>query len=101
MNPDADTSKVLTDAEHVRNLVESQGWAVIKSKLDARILDLQNINNLDLTDPATLNVQLASRKMAVDSIWGWLKEDVYGFIEQQEKNSADLTEKGEQFIERQ
>jgi hypothetical protein len=83
---DNETSKNLTDADHVENMIGSDGWNIIKSKLDTRILDLQNINNLDLTDINTLSTQLASRKMAVDMIYAWLKDDVYGFVEQQRVN---------------
>lgn len=96
---DKDTQQILTDADHVKGLLGSDGWRVIKSKLDERILDLQNINNLDLADVATLPAQLAARKMAVDQIWDWLKKDVYGFVEQQESNNQKLLEKPESHIQ--
>ncbi len=85
---DAESQKVLTEADHVKNMTNSEGWKIVKDKLDALILDLQNINNLDLTDLTTLSTQLGARKMASDIIFGWLKNDVYGFIEQQESNLA-------------
>jgi hypothetical protein len=100
MNPDVETAKILTEADHVKSLLDSQGWQSIYSKLSQRILDLQNINNLDLTDPTTLSTQLAARKMAVEHIWEWLKNDVFGFVEQQESNAQKLQEKPEEFIDR-
>lgn len=87
---DAETKEILSDGEEVRLLTESRGWGVIKSKLEGRILDLQNINNLDIDKPETLSIQLLARKMAVDEIWAWLKADVYGFAEQQTTNAQAL-----------
>lgn len=99
---DKETKEILSDADHIRSLLDSDGWKIIKAKLDSRILDLQNIHNLDMSDISTLAAQLASRKMAVDIIWSWLKQDVVGFVEQQESNAAKVIEKGiENFIERQ
>lgn len=96
-----DTQKELTDAEEVANLIQSTGWGVIKGKLDERILDLQNINNLDLTAIDTVAAQIAARKMASDLIFAWLKQDVFGFVEQQSVNSQNLIDKQEEgFINR-
>lgn len=91
--PNKDTQKILTEADHVRAMTDSDGWKSVKGKLDAKILDLQNINNLDMTDVSTLPAQLAARKLAVDIIWAWLKADVYGFIEQQEANNQRVKDK--------
>lgn len=96
---DAETKQILSEADQVKSMLESDGWKLVKSKLDARILDLQNINNLDLTKLESVNTQIAARKMAVDEIFGWLKGDVYGFVEQQEKNNQSLMERAEQFID--
>lgn len=97
---DAETQKQLTDGEEVRNLLGSKGWGVIKPKLDARILDLQNIHNLDDDKPETLSIQLAARKLAVDLIFGWLKGDVYGMVEQAEGNAPPVENTDEGFIVR-
>lgn len=96
-----ETQQILTEADHVRSMTDSEGWKSVKGKLDAKILDLQNINNLDMTELSTLPAQLAARKMAVDIIWAWLKTDVYGFIEQQEANNQKAKDKEqENFIGR-
>lgn len=98
---DKETKQILSEADHVKNMLGSDGWKSVKGKLDNRILDLQNINNLDLADVNTLATQLIARKMAVEIIFTWLKADVYGFVEQQEKNNQKLTnEKSEEFIGR-
>ena|ERR1700749_2872890 len=98
---DTETQKLLTDADHVKSLTESQGWEIVKARLDQRILDLQNINNLDLSKIDTLPQQLAARQMAVAEMFAWLKQDVYGFVHQQESNNQELLEKAEDFIGRQ
>lgn len=74
----------LTEAEHIRHMVDSSGWNSVYPKLSARILDIQNINNLaDVTDPQQLLIEIKARKLAADTMYAWLKQDVYGFIEQQ------------------
>lgn len=88
MEHDPETQKVITAAEHVLSLIESDGWAIIKGKLDAKILDLQNIANIDMTKPDTLGVQVAARVMAAELLFNWLKADVYGFVQQQRANNA-------------
>lgn len=101
MEKDKETSELLTEADHVKSMLDSDGWKSVKAKLDHRILDLQNINNLDLSKVETLPAQLAARKMAVEFIWAWLNSDVYGFVDQQESNSQKLAQKeGEEFIGR-
>jgi hypothetical protein len=100
MPNEKETSEILTEADHVKAMIDSDGWKSIKGKLDTRILDLQNINNLDMTDVTTLQSQLAARKMAVDIIFDWLKSDVYGFVEQQESNAQKLIDTPESFINR-
>lgn len=102
MEGDKETKEILSEADHVKAMLGSDGWKSVKGKLDVRILDLQNINNLDTTDVSTLGQQLAARKMAVDIIFTWLKADVYGFVEQQESNNQKLIDEGvENFIGRQ
>ncbi len=99
---DIETKKILTAADHVKSLLESDGWRIIKEKFDNRVLDLQSIRNIDMTKPDTLNIQLAARSMAVDEMMAWLKSDVIGFVEQQENNNAKMVEDGiESFVQRQ
>lgn len=98
---DKETKQILTEADYVKSLLMSDGWKSIYGKLQNRLLDLQNIHNLDMSKPETLPIQLASRTMAVQVIWDWLKQDVTGFVEQQENNTAKLVDKGiESFIGR-
>jgi hypothetical protein len=98
---DTETKQILTSADHVKSLLNSDGWKIIKEKFDNRVLDLQSIRNIDTTKPDTLNIQLAARMMAVDHMMDWLNKDVIGFVEQQENNNAKVIEEGvESFINR-
>lgn len=101
MATDTETQNILTEADHIRAMTESDGWKLVKGKLDQRILDLQNIANLDMNKPETLSAQLAARTMAVAEMFAWLKSDVYGFVEQQQANNPPKNMlENEPFIER-
>lgn len=100
MNEDKETKEILSEADHVRSMLNSDGWKSVFTKLQGRLLDLQNIHNLDMTKPETLPIQLASRTMAVQTIWDWLKQDVTGFVEQQTNNTSIKPPKEESFIDR-
>lgn len=98
---DAETKQELSDGDEVLNLIASRGWGVIYGKLQEKMLDLQNINNLDDTKPETLSTQLLGRKLAVDAIWAWLKSDVYGYAEQQQQNAKSLVDSDtDSFVDR-
>lgn len=97
---DRETKEILSEADHVKNMISSDGWNIVKVKLDAKILDLQNISNIDMAKPETLSIQLAARTLAVALIWEWLKDDVYGFIEQQEANNQKPKPQEENYIDR-
>lgn len=99
--PKDEDKEIITEADHVKSMLGSNGWKSVYGKLQARLIDLQNIHNLDMTKPETLPIQLASRTMAVQIIWDWLKQDVTGFVEQQENNTSTVVERGvNDFIER-
>lgn len=98
---DKETKEILSEADHIKSMLNSDGWKSVFAKLQTRLLDLQNIHNLDMTKPETLPIQLASRTMAVATIWDWVRQDITGFVEQQESNNAKMTDnKIESFISR-
>ena len=73
-------------------MLESRGWSYVKAKFDEQILDLQNINNIDTTDPATMQVEIRARVLAFKLLYDFLKQDVYGFVEQQEVAQERISE---------
>lgn len=81
-------------------MIQTDAWMIVKAKLDTRILDLQNISNIDTSDVSTIATQIAARRMATDLLFGWLKDDVYGAVEQQRANAATRPQSDDQIIER-
>lgn len=89
---DPESQKQLTDAEEVQLMLNSKGWAIAKQKLDEKILDLQNIANLD---EQNLAVDLKARIMASKILFEWAKNDVYGFVHQVNTNLSSPQENPE------
>lgn len=97
---DKETKEILSDADHVQALLDSDGWKIIKPKFDARVLDMQNIANLDMSKPEMLAIQLQARLMASKEMADWYLKDVVGFVEQQKANvSKQIDEQIEKYIE--
>lgn len=97
---DKETQEILTDADHVKALLDSKGWGVIKPKFDTRVLDMQNIANLDMTKPETITIQLQARIMAAKEMADWYLKDVVGFVEQQETNNRALDADSNSYVAR-
>ena len=83
---DAETKQILTDADEIKATLSGRGWSIIKSKLDMLILDLQNIHNIEGTTSDDMMMSLKARAMASKLLFDWLKNDVYGTVEQAEAN---------------
>ena len=90
---DADTRKQLTDGEEVANLLTSRGWGIIHEKFVKRVMDLQNLANLDMEKPETLSIQVAARIMAANEMGAWYAQDVVGFVEQQQTAADSMLDK--------
>ena len=97
---DAETKQILTDAEEIRAMTSGTGWKIVKAKLDERVIDLQNINNLDVENIDTIGAQIVARKMASDLIYEWLKSDVFGAVEARDANIANPKELDESYVDR-
>ena len=97
---DAETKQILTDAEEIRAMTSGDGWKIVKAKLDERIIDLQNINNLNVDELDTIGAQIAARKMASELIYEWLKNDVFGAVEARDVNIANPKNNEESYVDR-
>lgn len=97
MPKDKDTQEILTEADHVKSMTESEGWKSVKGKLDQKILDLQNMANLDRAKP--LEAQIDGRMTAAEVFFNWLRDDVYGFVEQQEANNRPKSPEIDSFVD--
>lgn len=98
---DGDTKRELNDSEQVRLMTETPGWALVKARLDAEIVDLQMIGNVTGETPLDKVTNMEARAMAVKILFDWLKRDVYGRIQQAENAQQALEDRaGESFIAR-
>lgn len=98
---DPESNELLSEGDEVRATLQSRGWAVIKQTLDDRILDLQNIENIEGDTTDALMLDLKSRRAASRILFDWLRNDVYGFVAQQEANMRPPTPpEAEDFIGR-
>jgi hypothetical protein len=97
---DAETEQIVSDAEHIQSLTRSNGWVIVHAKLVERVVDMQNINNIDVTNPDSIGSQIAARKMAAELVMEWLKQDVFGAIEASEINVPRPDMRNEGYIDR-
>lgn len=96
-----DTKQELTEGEYIKQMTESKGWQIVKANLDAKIIDLQMIGNVEGSTPQDKVTNMEARAMAVAILFQWLKGDVYGRVEQHENAKQALLEApGSGFIER-
>ena len=101
MKADKETEKVISDAEHLRMMTESEGWKIAYQSLTDRILDLQNINNVDDSSIENAIADMKARKAAATILFEWVKRDVYGKVEQSTVAQAALENHAQEtFIER-
>lgn len=100
---EAEEAQLKSDAEEIEAMLHTRGWQLVRAKLDEEILDLQNINNIDTSDPATMQIDLRGRVLAFRLLVDFLKNDVYGFVEQQRQaqEASSDNKATESFINRQ
>jgi hypothetical protein len=80
---DQESQQQLTEAQEVALMLKGTAWSVVEQKLRDKILDVQNINNID---PSNLEIDLKARVMCAKILYDWLKDDIYGFVEQVKAN---------------
>lgn len=81
-----ETQHVLSEGEHLANLVKSDGWAVARRKLLERIIAIGDI--FQLTDKENLKEELGARQIAIEILRDFLR-DVEGSANQY-KNNAEF-----------
>ena len=100
-----DTVKELSDGEKIKLMMESDGWKLAFENIKEKILDLQNVNNVDVEHgPEAMAIDLKARKLAADYLYEFLQKDIFGRVEQHENNQRIMREKTGQtedsFVER-
>jgi hypothetical protein len=101
MKVDNETKQELTAGENIRLMTESEGWQIVKAQLDAKILDLQMIGNVEGTTAEEKVRNMEVRAGVVAMLYTWLKNDVYGRVEQASNTQDALTDKGtDEYVDR-
>lgn len=81
---DKETQKIVQEAKDIKDLLNHPGWGVVRSKLDARMLTLVNIESLDSKSPEDLAIEIKARQYASRILLQFLRDDVIGTASQVE-----------------
>lgn len=102
MEVSPETKEQLSRAAHVKAMTESPGWQIIEASLKAKIIDLQMIGNVEGITAEEKMKNMEARMIAVAIFFEWLKQDVYGIVEQAEVAKGGLVDAPtDSFIDRQ
>jgi hypothetical protein len=85
---DSDTKQTLLEGEKLKLLTEHEGWGIAYDKFSAKILELQYIGNVDDSTPEKALIDMKARKLAVEVLMNWMKNDILGTVEQFNTNNT-------------
>lgn len=71
---DNETKAVLSEQEHLLDLIGRKGWEIARARLTARVLDLQNAFNIEDMTPEKMVIDLQARKLASTILYDFLKD---------------------------
>lgn len=72
-NYDAETTKILAEAEALEAMFQSSGWAVADRALTATISALRDVRNIDITREDT-TLQLRVNAAIADNLEEWVND---------------------------
>ena len=75
MKPDAETAKVMTDAQHLSDLIGSEGWKLARRKLYEKLVELDSVDAMLMDrDPESVMRELMVRKSVIQVLREWIRE---------------------------
>ncbi len=74
MKLDKDTQKVLSEGEQIANLVQSDGWRLVRMRLFNKITDLNSVLGITGKTNEEILRELGVRQEAVKTLFDWLRE---------------------------
>lgn len=83
---DPEEKKITTDGERLRLMTEHEGWAVARSLLSEKILELQMIGDLVGLPPERMALMLEAKNLAKTFLFDFLNE-IEGNVEQHINNN--------------
>lgn len=89
---DPETEQIKNIARSLQGLIDHEGWAIARSRLTDKILDLQNAFNVDDSSMEKMIVDLKARKFATTILFDWLR-DIESTPQQADINITKVTTK--------
>ena len=65
--------KISRDEQELNNLINSDGWAIVRRKLEERMDDVASIFSLDTKEKVS-HEEVGGRQIALELIMGWFKD---------------------------
>jgi hypothetical protein len=69
-----ETKRKLSQAEQIKNTLNSDGWKIIKDKLMTRMSELSNILMIEETDPVKIMHLVAANQQAIKMVISWFQD---------------------------
>lgn len=90
---ETEEKEIVERGKALQDLVKSDGWQEVKTKIMDKIMELQSIMNLDSTDADQMVIDAKARVMSISCLKEWL-EEVEGDAEQFENNYIEDEDMG-------
>lgn len=71
---DRNTARELTRSEEIKALVQSTGWLEVRKLLLDKMIELNDITNIEVTDPSQLVIIVRAKQEAVAILAEWLQQ---------------------------
>ena len=96
---DADTQALMRDGEALKDLCQSAGWQIVRTRFIKKIGELLNINATDiLSADASSIVQIIGAKKTAADILTKVLQDIDSSVDQHDGNKAMMVGIEENFI---
>jgi hypothetical protein len=71
---DAKTNEQLNKADELELMCRGNGWRIAKEMLMKKIIELNDISTIDITNVTNLQAEVAGRNMAIATLFTWINE---------------------------
>lgn len=93
--------KILSDGERLTLMLEHEGWAIARSLLSERILELQMIGDIVSLSPEDMAIQVKAKKLAAEILYAFLTQDIEGTAAQHINNNIPPEKKNDYILREQ
>jgi len=71
---DTETKEIISNEKLISEIINHQGWKLVRERFIESILDLQNAFNLDDSDAQKFLIDVKARKIATTLLYDFLKQ---------------------------